>query len=142
MTILIDDQVLGAHLRGQPVLPKNEAVFTTGYWYVRLCIAVSRKAGGSLSGPFAALPEAQRRRAVSSVLQLPDEIDMLTMRTLGPVIGELAGRHPAMNILTREALAAAVKLRATLVIAEGNENPVLITALGAEELSAEVVTTG
>lgn len=142
MTLLIDDQVLAAYLRGANVLDSTaEDVFTTGYWYVRLCMAIARKAGGSLSGPFAALPEPHRQRAVSAVLQLPDEIAMLDVRWLGPLIGELADRHPPMNILTREALASAVELNATVVLASGNENPALLSGLVAENLCAEIVFT-
>ena len=142
MTLLIDDQVLAAHLRGTGVLPSaQQGVFTTGYWYVRLCLAVARKAGGSLSGPFAVLAEAHRQRAVSAVLHLPDEIDMLGLRTLGPLIGELAERHDPMNILTREALASAVHLKATVLMAKGNDNPALHSALAAENLRAELVAT-
>ncbi len=140
MTLLVDDQILAAHLRGRPVLPSaDEPVFTTGYWYVRLCLAVSRRAGGTLSGPFAALPQRQRRVAVSAVLRLPPEIGLLSLRQLGPLIGDLAGRHQPMNVLTREALAAAIELRATVVLAEGNENPALLAGLEAEQLGATVV---
>ena len=141
MTLLVDDQILAAHLRGRAVLPSaDEAVFTTGYWYVRLCLAVSRRAGGPLSGPFAALPPHRRTAAVSAVLELPAEIGLLSLRQLGPVIGELAARHPPMNVLTREALAAAVELSATVVLAEGNENPALLGALDREHLTATIVT--
>ena len=142
MTLLVDDQVLAAHLRGRSVLPSSEeAVFTTGYWYVRLCLAVSRRAGGALSGPFAALPPERRHAAVAAVLELPAEIGLLSLRQLGPLIGELAARHPPMNILSREALAAAVELSATVVVAEGNENPALLAALDTERLAATIVAT-
>jgi hypothetical protein len=143
VTLLVDDRILAAHLRGRPVLPVgDEAVYTTGYWYVRLCLAVSRRAGGTLSGPFAALPPDRRAAAVSAVLELPAEIGLLSLRQLGPRIGELAARHPPMNILTREGLAAAVELSATVVLAEGNENPALLAALDLERLSATVIATG
>jgi hypothetical protein len=142
VTLLVDDQILAAHLRGRPVLSVgDEAVFTTGYWYVRLCLAVSRRAGGTLSGPFAALPPRRRAAAVSAVLELPAEIGLLSLRQVGPRIGELAVRHPPMNVLSREALAAAVELSATVVLAEGNENPALLAALETEHLTATVVAT-
>lgn len=40
MTQLVDDQWLGAILRGEPPPMPDDDVFTTGYWYVRLCQAV------------------------------------------------------------------------------------------------------
>lgn len=58
MTQLVDDQLLSSILRGHPPPSADATVFTTGYWYVRLCQAVL-KAGertGALSAPFAALP--------------------------------------------------------------------------------------
>ena len=140
MILLVDDQVLAAHLRGRPVLASpHDAVFTTGYWYVRLCLAVMRRAGGVLSGPFAALRPERRQAAAAAVLQLPAEIGLLSLRQLGPPIGELATRHAAMNVLTREVLAAAVELSATVVVAQGNENPALLAALEAERLTATVI---
>ena len=140
MTFLIDDQVLAAHLRGQSVLPVGDGrVFTTGYWYVRLCLAVSRLVGGRLSGPFAALPQPQRDAAVSAVLDLPPDVGLLSLRQLGPLIGELAVRHQPMNILTREALAAAIELEAAVILAEGNENAALLAGLEAEQLTATIV---
>lgn len=134
MTLLVDDQILAAHLQGRFVVPSGDALYTTGYWYVRLCLAVSRRMGGTLSGPFAALPPQRRQAAVSAVLQLPEDIGLLSLRQLGPVIGEIGTRHRPMNVLTREALAAAVELSATVLIAEGNENPTLIAGLEAEGL--------
>lgn len=143
MTLLVDDQVLAAHLRGRPAVPSGEeAIFTTGYWYVRLCLAVSRRAGGMLSGPFAALPPKRRSAAVSAVLELPAEIGLLSLRQLGPLVGELATRHPPMNVLSREALAATVELSATVILAEGNENPALLSALESEQLTVRIVAIG
>jgi hypothetical protein len=142
VTLLVDDQILAAHLRGRSVVPPGERLYTTGYWYVRLCLAVRRRAGGTLSGPFAALPPQQRTAAVSAVLQLPTEIGLLSLCQLGPLIGELGTRHEPMNVLTREALAAAVELSATAVIAEGNENRTLIAALEAEGLPFTVTPAG
>ena len=47
-----------------------------------------------------------------------------------------------MNVLSREALAAAVELSATVVLATGNESPALRAALETEHLTATVVATG
>lgn len=143
MTLLVDDQVLAGLLRGRSILgPVRQPVFTTGYWYVRLCLAVGRQAGGRLSNPIAALPRHQREAATTSVLRLPREIALLSLRQLGSIISSQAERHSRMNILTREALAAAVHLHATVVLAEGNENPALLAGLQVEGLEATVVATG
>ena len=50
-------------------------------------------------------------------------------------------RHGPVNILTREAFAAAIELKATVVLAIGNENPSLLSGLTSALLRAEVVVT-
>lgn len=139
MTLLLDDQLLSAHLRGRRIPGSDGGVSTTGYWYVRLCLAVARHRGGALSGPFAVLPADERRRAVAAVLQLPEEVGLLSLRHLAPTIGDLASEHPPLNLLAREALAAAVVLRAPVAMASGNENPSLAAALGREGLDVLIV---
>lgn len=114
-------------------------IFTTGYWYVRLCLAVGRRTAGQLSGPFFALAPAHRRRAVTAVLDLPEEIGLLSLRRLGPVIGDLARHHPPMNALTREALAAAVTLGAAVLMAVRNENSILAAGVTEEGLPVELI---
>lgn len=113
MTRLVDDRQLGALLRGEGSAEGGGPIFTTGCWYVRLCQAVlgAEERTGVLSAPFMGLPAELRERAVRSVIDLPDEIGVLSLRTLGPLMGHLRGRH-ALNLLGLEALAAAVHLDA------------------------------
>ena len=133
MNLLIDDQLLGTVLRGHRPrsLPRRATLFTTGYWYVRLCQAALNVADrtGVLSAPFAALPADQRERAVAAVLELPEEVGLVGMRTLGPLIARLRGRH-RLNILGSEALAAAVYLEAEVALSA--RSPRLERALVAE----------
>ena len=131
MTQLVDDQLLGQILRGAPAPRTGRPVFTTGYWYVRLCQAVLGAAdrAGVLSGPFAALPRPARQRAMRALLELPDSIGLLSLRQLGPVIGQLRQRHN-LNILGMEALAAAVLLQADVHLSASS--PRLEEALRAE----------
>lgn len=117
MTVaLIDDQLLAAVLRGQPprVLASKE-LYTTGYWYVRLCQAVlgAQERTGVLSRPFVDLPDEMRERALAAVLELPADIGLVSLRELGPVIAQLRHRHQ-LNILCIEALAAATRLQANV----------------------------
>jgi hypothetical protein len=129
---LVDDQVLGAVLQGRAPRPLRRLdLATTGYWYVRLCQAVlgAHAPTGVLSSPFADLPPPLRERAVSAVLALPDDINLVSLRHLGPVIGRLRRRH-ALNILGMEALAAAVHLPAEVYLSA--PSPHLQAALGEE----------
>ena len=115
MTVaLIDDQLLAQVLRGRtPKSIASKELYTTGYWYVRLCQAVlgANQRTGMLSRPFAELPPPLRDRALNSLLELPDEIGLISLRQLGPAIAHLRGFHQ-LNILGIEALAAAHHLQA------------------------------
>jgi hypothetical protein len=132
---LLDDQALGAVLRGStPRALRRFDLATTGYWYVRLCQAVlgTTDRRGVLSGPFAELPAGLRDRAISAVLELPDDIALISLRELAPDIGRLRRRH-SLNILATEALAAAIRLEAEVILSA--PSPRLQSALEDERRS-------
>jgi hypothetical protein len=139
MTIaLIDDQLLGAVLRGQtPAFLAGKELYTTGYWYVRLCQAVAHASErtGKLSGPFADLPPDLREHAIQAVLELPTDVGLLSLRELGPVIGQLHLRHQ-LNTLAMDALAAAKHLGAEVHLSA--HSPLLEAALAAERISVHI----
>lgn len=138
MNQLVDDQLLSDILRGGSPPKRRAAVFTTGYWYVRLCQAVLAAAdrGGVLSGPFMALPSPARERAMQALLELPDSMGLLSLRELGPLIGQHRRRHD-LNILGMEVLAAAIQLDADVYLSAAS--PRLETALRAEGRRVTVV---
>jgi hypothetical protein len=132
---LLDDQALSAVLRGSTPRPlRRFDLATTGYWYVRLCQAVlgTTDRSGAPSGPFADLPADLRDRAVSAILELPDDIALISLRALAPDIGRLRRRH-SLNILATEALAAAVRLEAEVILSA--PSPRLQRALEDEQRS-------
>ena len=130
MSLLVDDQTLSAFLREEQDWP-DEQVFTTGHWYLRLCQAVIRGTGRSLSRPVLSLPASRRERALRSILELPEEVDILSWKVVAPVMAnQLDGPGRGLNLLSREALAAASVLNATVIMATGNENRLLLEALG------------
>lgn len=138
MTQLVDDQLLGGILRGRrPPRPRHE-VFTTGYWYVRLCQAVLNVSDrpGVLSAPFTALPAMAQARALQAVMELPEDIGLVSMRELAPVIGRLR-REYELNILGMEVLAAASYLQADVFLSASS--PRLQDALATENLHVEVM---
>lgn len=138
MTQLVDDRLLVDLLGGGDPPQPSEAVWTTGYWYVRLCRAVLDSSGppGVLSTSFAALPEALHAQALGALLELPDEIGLASLRTLGPLIGQLSRRH-RLNALGIEVLAAAVHLEADVYLSV--PSPRLAEALRAEHRHVEVI---
>ena len=117
MTQLVDDQLFGESLRGGRPPKRRTPVLTTGCWYVRLCQAVlgAAERKGVLSGPFAALPRVARERPIHALIELPDEVGLLSLRDLGPRIGQLRQRHD-LNILSIEALAAATQMEADVYL--------------------------
>ena len=139
MSQLLDDQLLGHVLRGGDPPRPDEEIYTTGYWYVRLCQAVlgASERDGVLSGPFAALPADARERALDGLLALPPSIGLVSLRDLGPLIGRLRARH-SLNILGMEALAAASRLEADVFLSA--PSPQLVKALSTEGRSATVVS--
>jgi len=139
MTQLIDDQLLSSLLRGGELPVQAGPVFTTGCWYVRLCQAVMKASQrtGVLSEPFSSQPPPLRQQAVSRLLELPQHIGLVSLRTLAPLIGDLRQRH-RLNLLSVEALAAAVHLGADVFLACGS--PRLQDALHAEGLRFEVLS--
>lgn len=133
MTIaLIDDQLLSQVLRGRcPRSIASKELFTTGYWYVRLCQAVLRsdERTGVLSGPFAELSPVLLTAARNALLELPEEVGLVSLRQLGPTIAGLRERHQ-LNILALEALGAATYLGADVYLSA--PSPLLQSALAGE----------
>lgn len=129
MAVLVDDQTVSRLIREEIDWPQDR-VFTTGHWYLRLCQAVVRGAGGALSRPLLSLPPSQREIALRAVLELPERIEILSWREVAPMMAsQLDGPGLALNLLSREALAVATLLNAKVIMAVGNENPLLRAAL-------------
>lgn len=70
---------------------------------------------GSLSGAFQALNEPERQRVLVSMDELPEEIGLLSLRVVVPVIQALpvSGR---LNFLSAEAIGAAILLGAVITV--------------------------
>ena len=138
MTQLVDDRLLVTLLAGGDPPRPAEAVYTTGYWYVRLCRAVLGSAGpaGVLSASFAALAPATRTQALQALIELPEEIGLESLRSLAPLIGHLHQRH-RLNALGIEVLAAAVHLQADVYLSA--PSPRLEEALRSEHRHVEIV---
>ncbi len=139
MTVaLIDDQLLGQVLRGlTPRSLASKDLYTTGYWYVRLCQAVlgANERPGVLSRPFAELPPDVRDQALGAVLELPADIGLISLRELAPTIAQLRERYQ-LNILGIEALAAATRLSARVFLSA--RSPQLERALEQEHITVKV----
>lgn len=119
--LVIDDQTLLAVLSGSApadidISLAHGEVFTTGSWYYRLGRAITAGSGtGSLSGRFQSLGEPGRERVLAALATLPEEIGLMSLRVLVPVMQAIAVSRP-LNFLNAEALGAALLLNAALVV--------------------------
>ena len=109
-------------------------LFTTGAWYWRLARAVSVGSMGRLSRAASELPEGEQRLVSLALTRFPDEIGMLELRYLVPVMGTLSGPP---NLLTAEAVAAAMVLDASILVT--TESGLLSRTASAVGVAVEVV---
>jgi hypothetical protein len=146
-SILLDDRLLLDHLLdggsiGLRALCRRRTVATTGLWYYRLCHAIrSDIVVGALSGPFLSAPIDVRAQAGAALVRLPEHVELVSLRDLAPTMAELVDRH-RLNVLSLEALAAALNLGADLALAEGSENPTLIEAAESERVRVHIIAPG
>jgi hypothetical protein len=135
VAVVIDDRLLlavvaGAAPRQVATELTTGAVYTASCWYWRLGRAVTAGSGtGSLSGRLAALTPADQDRVRWAMHELPDEIGLLTSRTVVPVMLALRLRR-LLNMLNAEALAVALLTRASVLVT--TDAPLLRS--GADEL--------
>lgn len=100
---------------------------TTNLYYVRLCKSVVSARGGRLTGTW----PAERRVALGrTLLQLPQAITVVPLRSLGFRMAELAETY-RLSTLGAEAVAAAEQLGAPLFVWEGDDGPTIRAAMSA-----------
>lgn len=122
LRVLLDDEPLALR-------PAGAVIATTGLWYHRLCRALaSNRVIGSLSGRLGAVDETVGAAVLAAVIELPDGIELLSLRTLGWPMAELVHAGVRLNLLSLEALAAARTLPAEICLAEADANEPLRAA--------------
>ena len=132
LRILLDDEPASLRLPGTRIA-------TTGLWYHRLCRALADRAVvGSLSQRLGTVDDEVASAVLGAVVDLPDDIVLVSLRTLGWPMSELVHRGERLNLLSLEALAAADHLSAPVCLAEIDDNPNLRRA--AENVGVEVRT--
>ncbi|MCU1453786.1 MAG: hypothetical protein JWN46_1932 [Acidimicrobiales bacterium] len=141
--VLLDDRLLIEQLlTGRPRPRPNVELSTTTSWYYRACRAAMAGAGGHLSGPFEQLPAAAQERAILSLLELREEIDLPDPRRTVPAMAKLATRHPRLNLLNLEAAAVGRLLSATVWLSPQGAAGVLPGVLDAEGVAWKAMALG
>lgn len=137
--LVVDDALLISVLAGAPTGKVAEAagnaeVFTTGSWYYRLAAALhASEIEGALTRVFRRFEAPRQVRVVAALDRLPDEIGLLPLRELVPVMAALPVRR-RLNLLHAEALAAASVLGAGIAVATESE----LMRQGCEALSIDL----
>jgi len=143
-TLLLDDHLLlRVLLDDEPasLRPDGAALATTGLWYHRLCRALSNSAVvGSMSRQLGGLDPSVARAVVGSVIELPETIELVSLRTLGWPMGQLITAGVRLNLLSLEALASAQHLGAEICLAEQDANEPLALAAHASGVPLRIVT--
>jgi hypothetical protein len=124
VTVVLDDHLLRDLVaRGDARLLDalaDEPVATTNLWYARLCKGAARAADGALLRGW---PTDERRALVAALVALPDEIQIVPMRTLAWKMGELVADHGGLSTLGAEAVAAALALDARIFVSARDDGP-------------------
>jgi hypothetical protein len=130
--VVVDDHLLLRVLLDDepPALrPRGAVIATTGLWYHRLCRALSDRAVvGSMSRRLGQVDAAIASGAIESVIDLPNTIEMVSLRRLGWPMAELVHAGARLNLLSLEALAVARHLDAEICLADQDDNAPLIAS--------------
>ncbi len=124
ITALVDDHLLLRRLiAGEIPELDNRTVATTGLWYHRLCCALTAPSVvGSMSRQLGSLDDDMTRLVINAVVELPPEIELISLRDLGWPMAELVNSGVRLNLLSLEAIAAAEWLGADIWLAEADDN--------------------
>ena len=129
---VLDDHLLRDLLADTPSrellrLVRRYEPATTNLYLHRLCKSVVSARGGALTG---AWPAQQRRALGSRLLALPDEIQVVPMRSLAYRMAEIADSH-RLSTLGAEAVAAAEHVDGPLCVWNGDDGPGIRAATSA-----------
>jgi len=123
---LVDDHLLVRLLLGDEptdLRSPDTEIATTGLWYHRLCRALAdQSVVGSMSRRLGAVDDNVAAGVLASVVELPESIQLISLRTLGWPMAELVHAGARLNLLSLEALAAARHLPAEIWLAEHDDN--------------------
>ena len=123
------------------VRTSSATVAITGLWYHRLCRALADDAViGSMSRRLGSVDDTVAADVLGSVIELPESIELVSLRALGWSMGKLVRAGARLNLLSLEALAAARHLSAEICLAAADDNAPLRATAKDFEVSVRTVT--
>lgn len=124
MTVLLDDHLLRDWLsrRDEDLVLAigTEPIATTNLWYARLCKSAARAGEGALLRNWSG---EERRALVAALVALPDDVRVVPLRDLAWEVGQLAVDHDGLSTLGAEAIAAADRLGARILVSSRDDGP-------------------
>lgn len=145
-TVLVDDHLLLRILLDQEpraLRPTGAVIATTGLWYHRLCRALGDdRVTGSLSRRLGGVEPTVGANALAALIELPVEIELVSLRTLAWPMGRLLADGARLNLLSLEALAAARHLPADICLSAQDENAPLLDAAVRFDVTVRVIGDG
>lgn len=135
--LLLDDHSLIDEILNRSISEEepDASLFTTSYWYYRACRGAVLGAGGQLSGPFEKLGTGLQKKAIRSLLGLPDQIAIPGARLVVPAMVRVAEQHSKLNLLNLEAVAVASLTSAHVLLSERAAAGLLPAVLEVEQIS-------
>ncbi len=122
--VLLDDHLLRDWLSGpDPALRRSigrAEVATTNLWYARLCKSAAGHSGGALLGSWSGV---ERAAVISGLVALPEQVLIVPMKDLAWQMGQLASEHHGLSTLGAEAVAAAARLTARMLVSARDDGP-------------------
>lgn len=140
---LVDDHLLLRLLLGDEpadLRSPGTAVATTGLWYHRLCRALADDAiTGSMSRRLGAVDTNVASAVVASVIELPETVELVSLRILAWPMAELIHSGERLNLMSLEALAGARHLGAEICLATEDDNTPLRAAADRHDIPIRLI---
>jgi hypothetical protein len=122
--VLLDDHLLRDFLAGPDAALKRalarSELATTNLWYARLCKSASGHCGGALLGSWSG---REREIVIAGLVALPDAVSVVSMTDLAWRMGQLVHEHVGLSTLGAEAVAAAERLEARVLVSSRDDGP-------------------
>jgi hypothetical protein len=103
-------------------------VATTNLWYARLCKSAVRHGGGALLGSWSG---KERELVIAGLSALPESCSVVPMTDLAWRMGQLVHQHVGLCALGSEAVAAAERLEARVLVSSRDDGAGIRNACGA-----------
>jgi hypothetical protein len=138
--VVIDDHLLRDWMaRRDAALVRavgNRDLATTNLWYARLCRSAARaREVGILSG----WAGEERAALIAGLVALPRDVHVVPMRDLAWRMGSLSARFRGLSALGAEAVAAAERLDARVLVSARDDGPGIKDACGELEIRYDAV---